>query len=418
MARQVLLVTPIVLLLLFAAAEAAVPRQISLSGIRTNVTSGPEMGFTHLNVNFTIFEAAAGGRILDTRLINITTNANGFWFTNYSTRGFDTEVDMWLSINNTAPRIFLGGDPYSGQYLKRNESNTVNSTLTLSNAATISGLLGQYINATSGLNASAMLYGLVPQAVLDLARTWTTTQTFTAGQRFANVNISGNVNITLGAVGTKPLAVYHSDGTERFSVETGNTQVNFASEVNITQTGIPALAVRSGTGVLYFVVDTFSGNTSAFGIFNAINNALFGNATIRTGGILNHSVGGKLVNETGGINASAIGQASSGELLQKAVIPVYGNGSATPHVQGGLFQFGNIIVAAGATSNPENRVNMSVSYSCQWCYVVMLQNINATSGTESGGVWRVRNFNASSFDIQLFGGVPAGYNMTWMAVGY
>src|SRR3989338_4264610 len=113
MAKHTLLIVPIVFLLLFAAAEAAVPRQISLSGIRTNVTSGPEVGFTHLNVNFTIFEAAVNGRILDTRLLNITTNANGFWFVNYSTAGFDTEVETWLSINNTAPRIFLGGDPYS-----------------------------------------------------------------------------------------------------------------------------------------------------------------------------------------------------------------------------------------------------------------------------------------------------------------
>ena len=95
------------LLILLPIAEAVVPRQIAISGLRTNTSGGPEKNFFHSNVNFTIFGSQSGGRMLDTRQINVSTNTNGYWFVNYSTSGFDTEVDLWLSINNTAPRLFL-----------------------------------------------------------------------------------------------------------------------------------------------------------------------------------------------------------------------------------------------------------------------------------------------------------------------
>lgn len=218
--KFILMAIPLFLLLLIGSAEAVVPKQIQFSGVRTTSSGAVEAGLTHTNINFTVFDQKDGGRVLNSRLINITTNRQGFWFTNYSTAGFDTDTDMWLAINNTSPRLFIGPSPYSNMYAKLNESNTFNSTQTLfGNGGSLrSNILGLFANATSGINASAILYGIIPQAVLDTARTWTAVQTFnnnisTSGGLL--VNNTGGVNASAIGFGTLPSGVtpVYRDGT-------------------------------------------------------------------------------------------------------------------------------------------------------------------------------------------------------------
>ncbi len=255
--KLIYIIVPVLLLLSFAVAEAAVPRQVSLSGVRTNSSGGAEIGATHLNVNFTIFGLQSGGRMLDTREINITTNANGFWFTNYSTSGFDTEIDLWLAINNTAPRIFLGTDAYSGQYVKRNESNVFNSS-----------------------------------------NTFVRGQTWLAGQQFAHLNVSGDVNITAISDNDHVFAIFSSTGVRQLAVDLGNSIVGIAASLNVTTSGTSnAFIVKRTDGPTVLRVDT-----TGPGMIHALSTLNITNLTAGTSPFAT-----LLINNTGGINASAVG---------------------------------------------------------------------------------------------------------------
>ncbi len=328
-----------VLLILLPVAEAAVPRQIAISGLRTNTSGGAEKNFFHSNVNFTIFDSQTGGRMLDTRERNVSTNTNGYWFINYSTTGFDTEVDLWLSINNTSPRIFLGPEPYSSQYLRKNESNSINSSFTLQGTANLRGFQSTSLVNATHVNASALGYAAIPVTatgvnlfsnLLSAANTFSGENTFSARQIFGNITLQQNLTHSIGGIlinqtgginasaigfGTLPGGI----GAVTTSIENtfsarqifGNItlQQNLTHSIGgilINQTGgINASAVGFGSvpvGVLDLLLSTAQ-TWTATQTFSA--RQIFSNITLQQN--LTHSIGGILINQTGGINASAVG---------------------------------------------------------------------------------------------------------------
>jgi len=453
------------LLVFLPLAEAAVPRQISLAGLRHNTTGGAEKNFFHQNVNFTFFDSAIGGRIIDTRLVNISTNTNGFWFVNYSTSGFDADIDLWLAINNTAPRIFLAGDPYSSQYIKRNESNTLNSTLTLDKDAGISGRAGLLLNSTSGLNASALLFGTVPSSALSnlvqtsVANIFTAVQTLNPIAIIGNITLGGNLTHLVGGLlinntgginasavgfGTLPIGVLASTVPLTNVVNAFTAGQRFAGGLNVTgEVNITAISntdhtfvVYKSTGALLFGIDTVNNlihmplqiNMSFASVYSgdAISVGKNGwdifRVDLRGGGIIHaestlnitnitHDRGGLLINSTGGINASAVGFGS----VPIGVLPVFPNGQTA--VQSGLrVAFGNVALDVVSATQATSVVSMAAGFTCTACY-----GVTVSSSNFSGNMWSssVINMNASQFNITtLVGASGPPNNITWIAVGY
>ncbi len=449
-AGVVLVVSLLLLLLLVPLAEAAVPRQISISGLRTNTSGGAEKNFFHTNVNFTIFDSQAGGRVLDARQINVSTNTNGYWFANYSTAGFDTEVDMWLSINNTSPRLFLGPEPYSSQYLRRNETNSVNSSLTLVNAASILGFQSTGLVNSTHINASALGYAAIPVTatgvnlfsnLLSAASTFSGENTFSARQIFGNItlqqnlthsigglliNITGGINASAVGFGSVPIGVLGNilstaqtwTATQTFAA--AQTFANITLQQNLTHSiggllinitgGINASAVGFGSipiGVLGNILSTAQ-TWTAEQTFSA--RQIFGNITLQQN--LTHSIGGILINQTGGINASAVGFGS----IPTGVLPVFPEGAATP--TGGLrAAFGRIRLAEVTGTYAQGLVNLSVGFTSAATYSVSAVAGNDTTGSIYSVM--VKNLNGSQFNIStIVGASQPPTNITWLAIGY
>ncbi len=317
------------------------------------------------------------------------------------------------------------------------------------------------INDTGGINASAVGFGSIPVGVLG--NLFSTVNLWTAGQIFIQgLNTTGPVNITTqsgdsfdaftvfspaGVVLTRisntrfhtsqpvnitalsnanAFSVRNNFGVNIFRVESnGGGIIHAESTLNITNIthtiggllvnsagGINASAIGFGT-VPQGVLDTIR-NWTAGQIFGKINLTGVVNisAPVYTSGNISSIFGGLLVNETGGINASAVGFGT----IPTGVLPVFPSGQAVP-VKGLRAAFGTAIGVATASNSVEEIVNMSAGFSCTACYSVVASNGNQT--VVLGGTYTIININASQFNITVWaGGAPKYMNASWIAIGY
>ncbi|MBI4095930.1 MAG: hypothetical protein HY438_03660 [DPANN group archaeon] len=277
----------------------------------------------------------------------------------------------------------------SGNSIDLNASLNLNGNIT----HTIGGLL---INSTGGINASAVGFGSVPVGVLNLLLS--TTNTWTAAQTFSRVGL----NITMPASSATAFSIYNSVGTAIFQIDTDNP--------NLIRVGLP-INLTTNRNPSFLVGDTSSGSpvkeifrVAAFPSFPII----VINATTYLENNLTHSLGGLLINSTGGINASAVGFGT----IPQGVNQIYNDTGFT----GGRVVFGKAIGIVTLSNNAEVIVNMSTGFSCTACYSVVASMAN---GTNIVGTFIIINMNASQFNLTFqAGNQPPFMNASWIAVGY
>ncbi|MBI2041171.1 MAG: hypothetical protein HYT16_03640, partial [DPANN group archaeon] len=254
---------------------------------------------------FTLFGSGAGGEIL--RVDDVSAPSvhilGGLNITN--NYGGDNAFRVVSTVGTYSPIILANTNL---RYLILGTLVTSRGTLNVTNITHSGGLL---VNTTGGINASAVGFGLIPNGVLDQPLNWSGVQRFTSTQT-SDLNVSGMVNISEGAIVNNFFNIFAAGGVSLLSVSGGaSDSINIATRFfNMSpSTGVDsAFAIRSipsgGVRRLMFGLDNRGpGKINIAAVLNISNNLTFGGAGGGVGGVGTIL----LINDTGGINASAVG---------------------------------------------------------------------------------------------------------------